>query len=135
MSELAVWNFERLQKDLSRLAIKVEKDTLYPQAAVDRLFEVLARSIPIDEKYYFSQYPDIQQAVEAGEISGAAQHYVEHGFYEDRLPCDILIDENDYLARYPDIADGIKSGDVESATDHWLRFGRYEGRVAYLQRK
>ena len=39
------------------------------------------------------KYPDIKQAVEGGEITGAAQHYVEHGFYEDRLPCDVVIDE------------------------------------------
>jgi len=75
MSALAVWNFERLQKDLSRLAIRVENDTLYPQAAIDQLFEVLARSIPIDEKYYFSKYPDIHQAVEGGEITGAVNNF------------------------------------------------------------
>lgn len=101
---------------------------------VDRLLETLARSVPVDERFYCSKYPDVQKAVAAGEIAGAAQHFAEHGFYEDRLPCDISVDEDDYLARYPDVADGIAAGDVESATDHWIRFGRFEGRTAYLKK-
>src|SRR4051812_45991431 len=112
---MTIWNFERLQKEIGTLAIKVDKGTFYPQAAVDQLFEVLARSIPVDEKFYFSKYPDIYEAARAGEISSAAQHFVEHGFYEGRLPCDVVIDEEAYLARYPDIVDGIQAGDIESA--------------------
>lgn len=100
---------------------------------VDRLLETLARSIPVDEQFYFATYPDVQSAVEAGEISSAAQHFADHGFYENRLPCSVVIDEEDYFTRYPDVAEGVEVADVESATDHWIRFGRFEGRTAYLK--
>ncbi len=129
---MSVWDFEALQREISSQALKTEKGTFYPQATIDRLLDVLARSIPVDQDFYFSKHPDIGQAWEAGEIPSAAQHFVEHGFYEGRIPSSVLIDEEDYLRRYPDIVDGLKAGNIESASEHWIRFGRFEGRVAYL---
>jgi hypothetical protein len=129
---MSVWNFEALQKEIGSQGLKTEKGTFYPQAVIDRLFDVLARSIPVNQDFYFAKHPDIEKAWKAGEIACAAQHFVEHGFYEGRLPCDVFIDEEDYLRRYPDVADGIKAGQIESASEHWIRFGRFEGRAAYL---
>jgi hypothetical protein len=129
---MPVWNFEALQKEISSEGIKTEKGTFYPQAVIDRLFDVLARSIPVDQEFYFAKHPDIEQAWKSGEIASAAHHFVEHGFYEGRLPCNVVIDEDDYLQRYPDVAEGLETGLIESATDHWIRFGRFEKRTAYL---
>jgi hypothetical protein len=132
---LFVWNFEELQKEIYSLGIKVEGGMFYPQEAVNRLLEVLARSIPVDEQFYYSNYPDVYAEVTSGQLGGAAQHFVEHGFYEGRFPSDVAVDEKDYLARYPDVIEGIESGIVESATDHWIRYGRLEGRTVYLLRR
>ncbi|ANY79525.1 hypothetical protein BB934_15915 [Microvirga ossetica] len=133
---MSAWNFDKLQREIVSRGIKTESGTFYPQEIVDRLFEIIARSIPVDEEFYRANNPDIDEALKAGDISSAAQHFVEHGFYEDRLPCSVLINEEDYLARYPDVAAGIDDGSIASATDHWLQYGRYEGRSAYLlQRK
>ncbi|WP_210489415.1 hypothetical protein [Microvirga antarctica] len=132
---MAVWNFEKLQGELDSLAIKLDTQTVYPQAAIDRLLDVMARSIPVDEQFYRSRYPDVDEATRAGDVASASQHYVEHGFYEDRIPCDVVVDEEAYLTLYPDIAEGIESGGVASATDHWIRYGRNEERNAYLQLK
>jgi hypothetical protein len=129
---MSAWNFDKLQREIVSRGVKTDAGTYYPQEVVDRLFEVIARSIPVDEGFYLASNPDINDALKAGDISSAAQHFVEHGFYEDRLPCSVLINEDDYLARYPDVAAGIEDGSLASATDHWIRYGRFEGRVAYL---
>jgi hypothetical protein len=132
---MSAWNFDKLQREIVSRGVKTDAGTYYPQEVVDRLFEVIARSIPVDEGFYLASNPDIDEALKAGDISSAAQHFVEHGFYEDRLPCSVLINEDDYLARYPDVAAGIEDGSLASATDHWIRYGRFEGRLAYLLQK
>lgn len=96
------------------------------------LLNIIPRSIPVDEGYYTSKYPDVKEAVDRGEFKSSAQHFFEHGFFEDRIPMNVEIDREDYLERYPDVADAIRDGEVESAMEHWLAYGRHEGRTAIL---
>ena len=76
---------------------------------------------------------DVREAVESGAVKNGAQHYIEHGFFEDRLPMSVMIDSEDYLTRYPDVAEGVEKGEVKDATTHWMLYGRHEGRTATLQ--
>lgn len=75
---------------------------------------------------------DIKEAIGAGDIRSAAEHFISHGFFENRPPSDVTIDEADYFEKYPDVMEAVNKGDIESATEHWLRFGRFEGRNALL---
>jgi hypothetical protein len=94
---------------------------------------LIPRVIPVDEEFYLATYEDVKEAIEKGVLKSGAQHFAEHGFFEDRLPMKVIVDEEDYLGRYPDVAKGIVDGAVASGTEHWLKYGRYEGRTAVLQ--
>jgi len=85
--------------------------------------------IPFDEKWYLSRYPDVPEAIVAGQFRDAHHHYVEFGFFEDRIPRAIDVDTEFYLAKYSDVADGVQGGTLESAQWHFERYGFREGRL------
>jgi hypothetical protein len=87
------------------------------------------RAVPVDELWYCETYPDVRQAIEAGDITSAQQHFVENGYFEGRRPGPSKVDERWYLATYPDVEEGIEAGDFASAHDHFDRHGCREGRV------
>lgn len=131
---MTIWNFVGLQKKIQAMSIKTTRgEVVYSQEAIDALFKIIARSIPVDANYYLTSHPDLAEASVRGELLSPVEHYVEHGFYEDRLPCRPYIEEAAYLARYPDVAQAIQQGAVASATDHWIEFGRFEEREANLR--
>lgn len=126
------WNFELMQKEVNEIISTKLKDKEKLEKLTEFFFDKVARSAPVDEKFYISAYPDIAIAIEGGQIESAAQHYVEHGFYEGRLPMKPRIDEERYIVEYPDVGEAIRNGLIPNASDHWERFGRHEGRRAYL---
>jgi hypothetical protein len=89
----------------------------------------LIRAAEFDADWYKSEYPDIAEAVAAGEIKSAKDHFIDSGYFEGRLPSALKVDEAYYLERYPDIAEAIARGDSESAEQHFLTHGYWEGRV------
>lgn len=50
------------------------------------LIRVFLRAVPVDEAHYRREYPDVAEAVDAGTIESATQHYVEFGYFEGRSP-------------------------------------------------
>jgi hypothetical protein len=92
------------------------------------IIRLLLRSVPVDEAWYLAEYPDIAEAVAAGEVKSARHHFIDSGYFEGRLPAPMDIDEAWYLSEYPDVAEGIERGEIQSARQHFLEHGYDEGR-------
>jgi len=107
-----------------------------PYLAVDEhFFRFCMRSIidkiKIDEKWYLSRYPDVAEAMgEEGPLS-AAEHFIKHGYYENRMPYEIIVEEAWYLDQYPDVLIAVRNGDFASAQAHFEGVGYAEGRFPY----
>ena len=93
------------------------------------LLEPHVRQIHVDEGWYVAQYPDVQDAIRRGEITGAAEHYCRSGYYEHRLPYPIEVDEPWYLAEYSDIREAVDQGAYPSGAAHFFDVGFREGRM------
>lgn len=85
--------------------------------------------IRFDEAFYRRQYPDLAAAEAAGTIAELHAHYLEFGFFEDRLPCFVEVDAAFYGREHPDVAAGILDRTVRSAQWHFEHFGFREGRL------
>jgi hypothetical protein len=92
------------------------------------IVRLLLRSVAFDEAWYLAEYPDIAEAVAAGEVKSARHHFIDSGYFEGRLPAPLEVDEAWYLAEYPDVAEGIERGELQSARQHFLEHGYEEGR-------
>ena len=121
--------FKILRNSLKLLSVK-------GQLKVDMTYEEfmgvtkrLLQAVPIDEVWYRTTYPDVDQAIRTGTYRSARQHFVEHGYFEGRRPFDLEIDEAFYIRTYPDIEESVKKGLVASALDHFIRNGYDEGRT------
>ena len=85
----------------------------------------------MDEDWYLAQNPDIAKAVEAATTESAKRHFIEHGYFEGRLPFRIAVDERWYLLQNPDVAENVRRGVVESAQQHFELNGYREGRLPF----
>ena len=93
---------------------------------------LLLVSIDVNKDWYLERNPDVAQAIAAGEVESAKQHFVEHGYFEGRLPFPITVDERWYLSQNPDVAENIRNGVEESAQRHFELHGYGEGRLPFL---
>jgi hypothetical protein len=96
-----------------------------------KLLKLMISGIDVDEDWYARAYDDIGQAIRAGSIRSARQHFVNDGYFEGRLPAPIRVDEAWYLRRYPDVAEGIRKGILTSAQEHFDMDGYKEGRLPF----
>ena len=94
---------------------------------IARLF---LRAVPIDEEWYLDEYPDVAEAIKAGQFKSPKHHFVENGYLEGRRPRPFEVDEAWYLAANPDVADGVRAGHIASALEHFATDGYVEGRLA-----
>jgi hypothetical protein len=85
--------------------------------------------VPVDEKWYLTQYPDVAEAIAQGKMPSAKDHFVVNGYFEGRLPSLITVDERYYLTKYPDVAESIRKGTERSGQSHFLGGGYREGRI------
>ena len=104
--------------------------------AVDQVlfFELMARrlvDVPVDEDWYFATYPDIREAVTAGSVSNAAHHYARFGYFEHRMPRNIVVDPVWYIEAHPDVGEAIARKIYNSAQHHYEIAGFREGRLPY----
>ena len=98
----------------------------------DNLFDLirtLLEGIQVDEAWYLSQYPDVADAIRAGAILSATEHFLSNGYFEGRLPFPIEVDEAWYLEQNPDIAASVARGDLASAQQHFHDNCYHEGRL------
>jgi hypothetical protein len=91
----------------------------------------LLQSVEVDEEWYKQTYPGVAQAVASGAFKSAKEHFVEHGYFEGRLPKKITVDEAFYRAAYPGVAKAIEEGLVHSAQEHFEQHGMNEGRLPF----
>ena len=90
---------------------------------------------------YMEAYPDVADAVLAGSIPSALEHYLRHGCQEgrrfalavSRAPSAggiaDLFEGLDYLDAYPDVAEAVRRQEIPSAFYHYMEYGRNEGRT------
>jgi hypothetical protein len=91
---------------------------------------LLLRGVDVDESWYLGTYPDIAEAIKSGVVASAKAHFIEHGYFEGRLPFALEVDEIWYRGTYHDIAAAIDRGELPSATAHFNEFGYQEGRFS-----
>ncbi|HYZ33568.1 MAG TPA: hypothetical protein VE684_14960 [Crenalkalicoccus sp.] len=93
------------------------------------LLRPMLERVAFDANWYRAQYPDLARAEAEGVIQDVREHYIEFGFFENRLPCFVEVDAAFYGREYPDVAAGIAKGVVRSAQWHFEAFGFREGRL------
>ena len=104
--------------------------------AVDQFlfFELMARrlvDVPVDDAWYLATYPDIREAIATGAVSNAALHYARFGYFEHRMPRNIVVDPVWYLEAHPDVREAIGKKVYNSAQEHYELAGFREGRLPY----
>ncbi len=120
--------FNVLKSSVRLLSVKGQ---LKVDMSYDELLDLVKsflRAVPIDETWYRTTYPDVDEAIRNGAYRSARQHFVDHGYFEGRRPYELEVDEAWYMKTYPDIQESVKTGEVESALDHFVRHGYEEGR-------
>lgn len=100
------------------------------QRLVDLLRPLLS-TVEVDEDWYCGVNKDVAYAIADGQWKSARDHYVEAGFYEDRMPHYIEVDEEWYLSEYEDVAAAVNVGKCSSAQQHFNDSGFKEGRIPY----
>ncbi len=75
-----------------------------------------------DPAGYLARNPDLQLAVDSGEVTDLWTHFDRHGYREGRQFLDF--DTEFYLRSYPQVALDIQAGVVGSAFQHFLIYGR-----------
>lgn len=84
-----------------------------------------------DETFYLAANPDVRDAVRKKELSSAADHYFNTGYFEGKMPKKFVVDEKFYLEQNPDVAKAIKQRKVKSCQLHFDAHGFREGRAPY----
>ncbi|WP_162561150.1 hypothetical protein [Methylobacterium terrae] len=117
------------------LAIQRISDGNREYVIVDEIFSEIVRfalkQIDFDENWYLDRYKDVGTAIKEGIFLNAKDHFVEHGYFEGRLPYRIPVDEKFYLLKYPDVMTAIRSGVCKNASEHFYIYGAQEGRLPH----
>ncbi len=93
------------------------------------LIKLMLVSVRVDDTWYRRRYPDVSAAVDAGEYQSTRHHFIEHGYFEGRLPCRLTVDEAWYAEANDDVLAGLRNGEIASAEDHFNEYGYGEGRL------
>jgi hypothetical protein len=97
------------------------------QAVIRTLLTV----VEVDEVFYLERNADVAKGIEEGVIRSAQDHFVNHGYFEGRMPYPIWIDEPWYLTTHADFAKTVAEGTYATAQDHFDGPGYAEGRAPY----
>jgi hypothetical protein len=124
--------YRNLLKLLRREGSKDGGYVVVPEAIFRRLLAAsLKQKGEFDERFYLENYGDIAVAVKSRSISSALDHYLETGYFENRLPKRFIVDEAYYLQENPDVAEAIRRGTLSTAQEHFDNAGFAEGRLPY----
>ena len=93
------------------------------------VLKAMLASVAVDDDWYRTHYPDVAAAIDAGEYESTQRHFMEHGYFEGRLPGRLSVDEAWYIKTYDDIATGMEDGEIPSAEEHFNMHGYAEGRL------
>jgi hypothetical protein len=78
-----------------------------------------------DESFYVRVHADVQRELAKGNISRGFDHYVAHGFGENRFPFDF--DQKWYSRTYPMAAFEVGQGDYSDFRHHFVEVGCMRG--------
>ena len=95
------------------------------------MIKALLSVIEVDDAFYLARNPDVAEGIRKGTIRSAQEHFVDHGYFEGRLPYRIEVDEKWYLQTHPDIAETLRGGEYKSGQDHFDGPGYSEGRAPF----
>jgi hypothetical protein len=96
-----------------------------------QMIRTLLSVIEVDEAFYLSRNPDVSEGIRGGGIRSAREHFVDHGYFEGRLPYRIEVDEAWYRENHPDLATSLGNGAYATAQEHFDGPGYSEGRQPY----
>jgi hypothetical protein len=91
----------------------------------------LTHRIPLDEQWYLAKYPDVAAAIRNGAVADARDHYLQHGYFENRMPYSIAVDAKWYLEQHRDVHEAVARKQFSSAQEHFEVVGFREGRLPY----
>jgi len=129
--DLPVYTFAQLAN--AKIVIESPKQQYF---VVDKFFfrncmRMITTRVPFDEEWYIKKYPDVAQAVTKGAVSSAHEHYIQHGYFEHRLPFRITVDGEWYLKQHPDVGEAVEKRLFSSAQHHFEIVGFREGRLPF----
>jgi hypothetical protein len=120
--------FFRFKKEGKIIEIDDSVATVSRSFLVELLWPTLKR-IRFDEKYYRTANKDLREAEEAGRLKDLYSHYINFGYFENRLPCAVEVDGTFYARSYPDVAVAVLENRVPSCQNHFETTGFAEGRL------
>jgi hypothetical protein len=123
--------FEIIKSMLNVISVrgKTRVDMTYED--LQGLIRTLLSVVEVDEDFYLSRNPDVAAGIRNGSIRSAWEHFVDHGYFEGRLPYRIEVDEQWYLQTHPDLVRSIAGGEYATAQAHFDGPGYSEGRRPY----
>ncbi len=126
--------FEAIKGSLNLTTVRgrTRVDVTYDE--MQKIIRSLLRVIEVDERFYLARNPDVAEGIRTGSIRSAQEHFIDHGYFEGRLPYPIAVDEAWYLETHKDVADTVRRGEYASAQDHFDGPGYPEGREPYPAR-
>ncbi|MFY7805125.1 MAG: PPC domain-containing protein [Limnoraphis robusta] len=80
----------------------------------------------LDQDFYFSQYPNVEGSVDAGEYESGLDHFLQVGQFESLQP-NPLFDPAYYRSIYTDVAGAVEREAITEA-QHFILFGQFEQR-------
>jgi len=101
---------------------------------MQKVIRVLLSAVPVDEAFYLERNADVADGIRAGTIRSAREHFIDHGYFEGRLPYRIKVDEDWYLTTHGDVAQTVRDGLYGSGQDHFDGPGYPEGREPFKLR-
>jgi len=107
---------------------KTRVDMTYEE--LQKMIRTLLMVIDVDEEFYLMRYQDVADGIRQGTIRSAQEHFVDHGYFEGRLPYHIEVDEAYYLETNRDVAENL-GGEYASGQEHFDGPGYPEGREPY----
>jgi hypothetical protein len=98
---------------------------------LQQMIRTLLTVIEVDEAFYLARNPDVADGIRLGSIRSAREHFVDHGYFEGRLPYRIDVDETWYAENHVDLADTLGGEEYATAQAHFDGPGYSEGREPY----
>ncbi len=120
--------FETIKALVNFAALKGELTVSATYSQFTAMIRFLLQGVEVDEDWYRAQYPDVDEAIRAGVVPSAREHFLNDGYFEGRMPFQIPVDEAFYLKENPGLAEFIERGEIESAQRHFDDNGYREGR-------
>jgi hypothetical protein len=111
-----------------RKSIEGADDITIPISLFKLLLQLALANGDFSEEAYLRANPDVNEAIERGDLPSGYVHYLGHGYFEGRRGGTPQVDEDWYLGTYPDVAAAVGSGRVSSAAAHFDGAGAAEGR-------